>query len=44
MFPLALVASFGVRRLTTRKGHETATRVSGLVLVPALLGAVMSAG
>lgn len=43
VFPLALVAAFVVRRLTARYGHGTAARASGLVLVPALLGAVMSA-
>jgi hypothetical protein len=41
--PLALVTSFAVRRLTARDAHRTTTRVTGLVVVPALLGAVMSA-
>ncbi|KFG72667.1 hypothetical protein [Streptomyces mutabilis] len=41
--PLALVASFAVRRLTARDAHRTTTRAAGLVVVPALLGAVMSA-
>lgn len=43
VFPLALAAACAVRRLTERHGHTTAARASGLVIVPALLGAVMSA-
>ncbi|MEV8244379.1 hypothetical protein AB0R01_11495 [Streptomyces rochei] len=43
VFPLALVASFAVRRLTARDAQRTTARVTGLVVVPALLGAVMSA-
>ncbi|MEU1850513.1 hypothetical protein ABZ499_14875 [Streptomyces sp. NPDC019990] len=43
VFPLALAAAFVVRRLTARYGHRTAAGASGLVIVPALLGAVMSA-
>ncbi|MEV5435918.1 hypothetical protein AB0K80_07760 [Streptomyces sp. NPDC052682] len=43
VFPLALVAAFAVRRLTEKHGHRTMARASGLVLAPALLGAVMSA-
>ncbi|MFE1587493.1 hypothetical protein ACFW6Q_17620 [Streptomyces sp. NPDC058737] len=43
VFPLALVASFAARRLTAGDAHGTTVRVSGLVVVPALLGAVMSA-
>lgn len=43
VFPLALVAAFVVRGLTARYGHKTEARASGLVSVPALLGAVMSA-
>ncbi|GAA1428443.1 hypothetical protein GCM10009601_41680 [Streptomyces thermospinosisporus] len=43
VFPLALVAAFAVRRLTAGGGSGTAVRASGLVIAPALLGAVMSA-
>ncbi|GAA0654090.1 hypothetical protein GCM10009535_35850 [Streptomyces thermocarboxydovorans] len=43
VFPLALVAAFAVRRLTAGGGRGTAVRASGLVIAPALLGAVMSA-
>ncbi|NJP51287.1 hypothetical protein HCJ93_14695 [Streptomyces sp. SBST2-5] len=48
VFPLALVAAFAVRRLsagggTGSAGRGTAVRASGLVIAPALLGAVMSA-
>ncbi|MCT7356003.1 hypothetical protein N4P33_28190 [Streptomyces sp. 15-116A] len=43
VFPLALVAAFVVRRLTERHGHAAVARASGLVVVPAVLGAVMAA-
>jgi hypothetical protein len=42
-FPLALVAAFAVRRTTDKYGHKTAARASGLVLAPAVSGALMSA-
>ncbi|MFF6875280.1 hypothetical protein ACFY9S_08160 [Streptomyces sp. NPDC012474] len=43
VFPLALVAAFVVRRMPEKLGNKTMARASGLVIVPALLGAMMSA-
>ncbi|CAL9567627.1 hypothetical protein [Streptomyces sp. enrichment culture] len=43
VFPLALAASFAVRRLTAKNARGTTVRLAGLVVAPGLLGAMMSA-
>ncbi|MFJ7292434.1 hypothetical protein [Streptomyces collinus] len=43
VFPLALVAAFAVRRMPEKLGNAIVARATGLVIAPALLGAMLSA-